>query len=80
MVDEALGEVIVIPGDEEEEEEEEPEPGKKNNSIPTVLICFSLALSSEPVKKQVTVLVIKPDAVRAGQTENIIEKVVYMYS
>lgn len=30
---------------------------------------------SEPEKKQVTVLVIKPDAVRAGQTESIIESV-----
>ena len=38
-------------------------------------MCTCISIYSEPTKKQVTVLVIKPDIVREGKVDEIIEKV-----
>ena len=63
--------------EDEKEEEEEPAEEKIGMTpllyLQTVLLCILLFI--EPIKKQVTVVVIKPDAVSAGKVDSIIEKV-----
>lgn len=43
-----------------------------------MLICLRLTFVIEPKPKEVTVLLVKPDAVEAAHTDEIVEKVIIL--
>ena len=76
-MDEGLGLPDPALEDEEEETEEEmARPGRVGCEVVyDVTEQASVSLHAEPVHKQYTVLVIKPDAVQAGKVDEIMERV-----
>ena len=79
VADEGLNqpEVVLKEDEVEEEPEEEPRPGTWGCQSLLVQSAYYLNSHSEPTPKQFTVLLIKPDAVKAGRVDEIVEKVFF---